>query len=99
MLLGRNPGGAGKPTSAQVLIGDDAAASYALQAGATSLMLTLSKIQLLNHLSFVNQGAAGKVTVSVSDTKLPFDSASWRAAGAAATFSGNGVVDCDLGAT
>ena len=93
----REPGAREESRAAQVLIGDDASASYTLGAGSTSLILTLNKIELLNRLSFTNQGAGGKVTVSVSDTKLPFDSAAWHAAGAAETFRGNGVVDCDLG--
>ena len=93
----REPGTQEESRTAQALIGDDAAATYTLGAGTTSMILTLDKIQLLNRLSFVNQGAEGRVAVWVSDTKLPFDSASWHATGAAETFSGRGVVNCDFG--
>ena len=93
----REPGAQEESRAAQVLIGDDATASYALGAGTTSMILTLDKIQLLNRLSFVNQGAEGRVSVWVSDTKLPFDSTSWHATGAAETFSGSGSVTCDFG--
>ena len=93
----REPGATEDSRAAQVLIGDDASASYTLGAGTTSMILTLDKIQLLNRLSFANQGAEGRVSVWVSDVKLPVDSAAWHATGAAETFSGSGVVDCDLG--
>ena len=93
----REPGATEESRAAQVLIGDDASASYTLGAGTTSMILTLDKIQLLNRLSFVNQGAEGRVSVWVSDAKLPVDSAAWHATGAAETFSGSGVVNCDLG--
>ena len=93
----REPGAQQESRAAQVLIGDDATASYTLGAGTTSMILTLDKIQLLNRLSFMNQGAEGRVSVWVSDTKLPFDSASWHATGAAEAFSGSGVVTCDFG--
>ena len=96
-LMVREPGATEESRAAQALIGDDASASYTLGAGTTSMILTLDKIQLLNRLSFANQGAEGRVSVWVSDVKLPVDSAAWHATGAAETFGGSGVVNCDLG--
>ncbi len=83
--------------SAQVLLGNDAAANYALPAGTTSMILALSKIEIVNHFDFVNHDAEGKVTVSVSSAKLPFDSAEWREVVGAQTFDGHQLVPCDLG--
>lgn len=88
----------GNSTSpAQLLLGNDAAASYALPAGTTSMILALSKIEIVNHFDFVNNDAEGKVTVSVSSSKLPFDSAEWREVVGAQGFDGRQLVPCDLG--
>ena len=82
---------------AQLLLGNDAAASYALPAGTTSMILLLSKIEIVNHFDFVNNDAEGKVTVSVSSAKLPFDSDDWREVVGAQAFDGRQLVPCDLG--
>ena len=82
---------------AQVLIGEDARASYPLAAGKTSMILSLPKIEAVNHFDFVNAGAEGKVTVSVSSAKLPADSADWRVVASAQAFEGRQLVPCDLG--
>jgi hypothetical protein len=65
--------------SAQALISDDAALTYPLLPGKTSLILTLSKIQVLNRFNFINFGAAGTYSIAVSNTKLGFDAPGWRA--------------------
>ena len=83
--------------AAQVLIGKDAAAAYSLPVGATSMILALPRIEIVNHFDFVTGGAAGKVTVSVSSTKLPYDSTDWREVTDAQAFSGNQLIPCDLG--
>ena len=83
--------------SAQALIGEDARQTYPLASGKTSMILSLSKIEVVNHFDFVNAGAEGKVTVSVSSAKLPFDSADWRVVAAAQAFEGRQLVPCDLG--
>ncbi len=61
------------------------------------MILSLSKIEAVNHFDFVNAGAEGKVTVSVSSAKLPFDSADWRVVASAQAFEGRQLVPCDLG--
>ncbi len=83
--------------SAQVLLGEDSAQTYSLAAGKTSMILSLSKIEVLNHFDFVNAGAEGKVTVSISSGKIPFDSADWRVVASAQGFDGRQLVPCDLG--
>ena len=45
---------------AQLLLGNDAAASYALPAGTTSMILALSKIEIVNHFDFVNGRRRGQ---------------------------------------
>lgn len=82
---------------AQVLIGKDGTAGYTLPTGTTSILLTLTKTEIINHFDFVTAGVAGKVTVSVSSTKLPFDSADWREVVGAQAFAGNQLIPCDLG--
>ena len=83
--------------SAQALLGEDSAQTYSLATGKTSMILSLSKIEVLNHFDFVNAGAEGKVTVSISSAKLPFDSADWRVVASAQEFDGRQLVPCDLG--
>ncbi len=90
-------GPAGTKADAGVLIGDDAARDYSLPAGRTSFVLSLSKVEVLNHFNFVNADAEGSVTVSVSTTKLAADAPGWREVGGAETFDGHRVVDCDFG--
>ena len=82
---------------AQMLLGNDIAASYTLPAGTTSMILSLSKIEIVNHFDFVNFAAEGKVTVSVSSAKLPFDSAEWREVVGGQTYEGRQLIPCDLG--
>ncbi len=82
---------------AELLLGNDVAAAYSLPAGTTSMILSLSKIEIVNHFDFVNLGAEGKVTVSVSSAKLPADSKEWREVVGAQAFAGRQLVPCDLG--
>ena len=61
------------------------------------MILALPKIEIVNHFDFVAGDAQGKVTVSVSSTKLPFDSANWREVVGAQAFTANQLIPCDLG--
>ncbi len=83
--------------SAQGLIGKDATAAYALPVGTTSMILALPRTEIVNHFDFVTGGAGGKITVSVSSTKLAFDSADWREVVGAQAFGGSQLIPCDLG--
>ncbi len=90
-------GPAGAKTDAAGLIGDDASRDYSLPAGKTSFVLSLSKVEVLNHFNFANTDAEGTLTVSVSNTKLAADAPGWRTVGSAETFDGHRIVDCDFG--
>ena len=94
-IQGHGPDGV--KADAALLIGDDASREYSLPAGTTSFVLSLSKVEVLNHFNFANTDAEGTVTVSVSSTKLAADAPGWHQAGSAETFDGHRVVDCDFG--
>jgi hypothetical protein len=83
--------------SAQALISDDAALTYPLLPGKTSLLFTLGRIQVLNRFNFINFDAAGKYTISVSSTKLGFDANGWRAVASGESFDGEQIVAMDIG--
>jgi hypothetical protein len=83
--------------SAQALISDDAALTYPLLPGKTSLIVTLSKIQVLNHFNFINFGAAGTYSIAVSSTKLGFDAPGWHDVIKAESFDNPQVVATDIG--
>jgi hypothetical protein len=83
--------------SAQALVSDDAALTYPLLPGKTSLIFILSKIQVLNHFNFVNFDAAGKYSISVSSTKLGFDATGWRKVVSDESFDSAQVVATEIG--
>lgn len=65
-------------TSEAALLCDDPTVGYPLANGSTTLLISLSKIENINKISFLNGGAKGEVTVATSSTKLPPDSARWH---------------------
>jgi hypothetical protein len=83
--------------SAQALISDDDALTYPLAPGQTSLIVILGKIEVLNSFNFVNFGAAGKYSISVSSTKLSFDAPGWRSVAKGESFDNAQVVSTDFG--
>jgi hypothetical protein len=83
--------------SAQALISDDAALTYPLQEGKTSVIIALPRIQVLSKLNFVNFGAAGTYNVSVSSAKQGFDGTGWRSVASGASFDGSAIASSDLG--
>jgi hypothetical protein len=83
--------------SAQALISADPALTYPLQTGKTSLILSLSRIQVLNRFNFVSFNAAGTYSLSVSSTKLGFDAPGWRTLASGEHFDSNQIVVTDLG--
>src|ERR1700693_3882249 len=52
------------------LISDHPTFGYTLPDGDSELVLSLSKIENFDVISFVNQGTAGTVTISTSNSKL-----------------------------
>src|SRR6266849_2134654 len=59
------------------LISDHPTVGYALPAGQTEVVLPLSKIENIDIVSFLNNGAAGTVTISTSNSKLAVGSPQW----------------------
>ena len=60
------------------LISNRPTIGYSLSAGRTDLVLSLSKIENINIVSFINNGAAGTVTISTSNSKLAVASSRWN---------------------
>jgi len=60
------------------LIADHPTIGYSLTDGQTDFVLSLSKIQNIDVVSFVNSGAVGTVTIATSDSKLATASSQWH---------------------
>jgi hypothetical protein len=65
-------------SSEAALLCDDPTIGYPLSNGSTTLLISLSKIENINKISFLNSGAKGEVTVATSSAKLPADSVQWH---------------------
>ncbi len=70
--------GAADSSAASALLSSDPAAAFPLSAGTTTVLLTLPSIENLESISFLNNGAAGNLTVATSNAKLPAESAQWN---------------------
>jgi hypothetical protein len=60
------------------LISDHPTFGYTLSEGSSELILSLSKIQNFDVISFLNDGATGTVTISTSNSKLAAASSQWH---------------------
>jgi hypothetical protein len=60
------------------LLCDDPTIGYALPNGSTTLLISLSKIENVDNVAFLNNGAKGELTVAISSAKLPGSNAHWR---------------------
>jgi hypothetical protein len=60
------------------LISDHPTVAYSLADGRTDLVLSLSKIENVDLISFLNNGAIGTVTVATSNSKLAAGSPQWH---------------------
>jgi hypothetical protein len=65
-------------TAEAALLCDDPTVGYALPPGTTSLLISLSKIENIESISFLNNGAKGDVTIATSNAKLEADSPQWQ---------------------
>ena len=65
-------------TAAAALLCDDPTVGYALSNGSTTLLVSLSKIENIDSISFLNHGAKGDITIATSNAKLPADSSLWH---------------------
>jgi len=64
-------------TSEAALLCDDPTTGYALGNGTKTLVVTLSKIENIDHISFLNHGVKGRVTIATSSAKVS-DENSWQ---------------------
>src|SRR5438105_1971691 len=60
------------------LISDHLTIGYSLSDGRTALVLSLSKIENIDIVSFINNGATGAVTISTSNSRLAVASSQWH---------------------
>jgi hypothetical protein len=60
------------------LISDHPTFAYTLPDGSSEIVLSLSKIQNFDLISFANQGVAGTVTISTSNSRLAAASSQWH---------------------
>jgi hypothetical protein len=65
-------------TSEAALLCDDPTTGYALASGDRSLLVTLSKIENIDKVSFLNHGVKGDVTIAISNSKLSLTSSEWH---------------------
>jgi hypothetical protein len=65
-------------TAASALVCHDPTVGYALPDGKTTLLVSLSAIENVDSISFLNQGARGNVTIATASAKLSPDSPQWR---------------------
>jgi hypothetical protein len=66
-------------TAATALVCHDPTVGYALPTGKTTLVVSLSAIENVDSISFLNHGARGKLTISTASAKLAPESPQWRA--------------------
>jgi len=60
------------------LISDQPTVAYTLPDGTTELVLSLSKIENFDAISFANRDTVGAVTISTSNSKLAVGSSQWH---------------------
>lgn len=60
------------------LLCSDPTVGYALAEGSKTLLISLSKIENIDTISFLNRDVKGDVTISTSNAKLPSESPQWR---------------------
>jgi len=59
-------------------LGGDPKAGYVLSNGSTTLLVSLSKIEIIDSIAFRNNGAKGNVLIATADAKLPADGPQWH---------------------
>ncbi len=60
------------------LLCDDPTVGYALSDGSKTLLVTLSGIENIDTVSFLNHGMKGSLVIATSNSKLPPDSIQWH---------------------
>jgi hypothetical protein len=69
-----NTGAAGEAA----LLAGDPTAGYDIGNGTTTVFVSLTKIENIDSVSFLDQGAKGHVAIAASNAKLPADSPEWN---------------------
>jgi hypothetical protein len=69
-----------KNTAEAALLCDDPTIGYELPAGHTNLLISLSKIENIESVSFLNEGAQGHFAVAISSADMPVNSPAWHEA-------------------
>ncbi len=62
------------------LLCNDPTVGYGLPSGATTMVVSLSKIENVESISFFNRGAQGNVSIATSSAQLSEDSPQWHSA-------------------
>ncbi len=65
-------------TSEAALLCDDPTTGYRLPAGQSSILVSLSNIENVESVSFLNEAAVGDFTVAVSNAAVPENSPEWK---------------------
>jgi hypothetical protein len=65
--------------SDDALLSGDPTVGYAINTGTTTILVSLARIENIDRVSFVTQGAKGHLTIAISNAKLPGDAAEWNA--------------------
>ncbi len=63
------------------LLCDDPTVGYELPAGNSGLLVSLSNIENIEHLEFLNHGAEGDFEIELANASMPAQSPTWHAAG------------------
>lgn len=66
------------PAAEAALLAGDPTTGYAIGTGPTTIFVSLAKIENIDSVSFLDQGAKGHVTIATSNAKLPADSPHWN---------------------
>ena len=89
---------ANKQGGPKALLLDDDTLNYPLAEGDTTLLLSFPRTSALDRFTFVNENAAaaGEVTISVSNYRLPAQSAKWNRVNESIPFTGKRLVDLSM---
>ena len=60
------------------LLAGDPTAGYPVATGTTNALISLSRIENIDTVAFLNQGLKGQVSIAISNAKLPADSPQWH---------------------
>jgi hypothetical protein len=89
---------ANKEAGPRALLLDDDTLNYPLAEGDTTLLLSFPRTSTLDRFTFVNENAAaaGEVTISVSNYRLPAQSAKWNRVNESIAFTGKRLIDLSM---